>query len=187
MRLPNLTERRQARGEREMTPLYWIDGPWPGRLAIASRPRGGDWLADELADWRAAGVDEVISTLTDPETRELDLTGERDECNRLGILFDSLPIDDRAVPDVSAAVEKFHRWQGELASGRSLAVHCRQGIGRSSLVAASLLTLAGRSAGDSWLLVERARGRAVPDTPEQKRWIDRLRAADSRAANQPAS
>ena len=22
--------------------LYWIDGPWPGKLAVAARPRGGE-------------------------------------------------------------------------------------------------------------------------------------------------
>lgn len=26
--------------------LYWIDGVWPGRLAIVPRPRGDDWLED---------------------------------------------------------------------------------------------------------------------------------------------
>jgi hypothetical protein len=24
--------------------LYWVDGPWPGKLAISARPRGGGWL-----------------------------------------------------------------------------------------------------------------------------------------------
>ena len=30
------------------TKLYWVDGPWLGKLALAARPRGGDWLCDEL-------------------------------------------------------------------------------------------------------------------------------------------
>lgn len=41
------------------TELHWVDGPWPGKLAIGSRPRGGDWLADEVADWHRAGIEEV--------------------------------------------------------------------------------------------------------------------------------
>src|SRR4051794_18897663 len=28
--------------------LFWIPVPFPGRLAIAPRPRGGDWLGDEI-------------------------------------------------------------------------------------------------------------------------------------------
>ena len=31
------------------TSLYWIDGPWKGKLALSGRPRGGDWLKDETA------------------------------------------------------------------------------------------------------------------------------------------
>ena len=34
------------------TELYWIPGPWLGRLAIMPRPRGGDWLEDEIRSWR---------------------------------------------------------------------------------------------------------------------------------------
>jgi hypothetical protein len=29
--------------------LYWIEGPWTGRLAISARPRGWDWLQDDVA------------------------------------------------------------------------------------------------------------------------------------------
>jgi hypothetical protein len=28
--------------------LYWIEGPWAGHFAIVPRPRGGDWLEDEI-------------------------------------------------------------------------------------------------------------------------------------------
>ena len=39
-----------------MTKLYWISGPWAGKLAIAARPRGGDWLEDEIRDWKNGGI-----------------------------------------------------------------------------------------------------------------------------------
>ena len=41
--------------------LFWIPGPWRGRLAIASRPRGGDWLDDEADAWRQADIDMLLS------------------------------------------------------------------------------------------------------------------------------
>ena len=54
-----------------MTPdLFWIVGPWRGRLAIAARPRGGDWLEDEITGWRLAGIDIVVSLL---ESHEADV------------------------------------------------------------------------------------------------------------------
>jgi hypothetical protein len=33
------------------TELFWIPGPWKGKLAIVPRPRGGDWLDDEVGGW----------------------------------------------------------------------------------------------------------------------------------------
>ena len=55
------------------TELYWVDGPWPGKLALAARPRGGDWLEEEMAGWRRAGVDTVLSLLTPEEEQDLEL------------------------------------------------------------------------------------------------------------------
>jgi hypothetical protein len=49
------------------TEFYWVDGPWPGKLALASRPRGGDWLEDEMAGWRRTGIDTMLSLLTPEE------------------------------------------------------------------------------------------------------------------------
>jgi len=56
--------------------LYWVEAPWQGRLAIAPRPRGGDWLEDEVRAWRQSGVEVVVSLLTDSEIAEFDLGRE---------------------------------------------------------------------------------------------------------------
>lgn len=45
-----------------------------GRLSTMARPRGGDWLTGELGDLAIAGVDVVVSLLTDAEAAELDLS-----------------------------------------------------------------------------------------------------------------
>jgi hypothetical protein len=55
------------------TELYWIERPWRGRLAIMPRPRGGDWLDDEIQSWRRSGVDVVVSLLTREEESDLNL------------------------------------------------------------------------------------------------------------------
>ncbi len=47
-----------------MTPdLFSIPGHWAGRLAIVTRPRGGDWLEDETAGWQQVGLDVIVSLL----------------------------------------------------------------------------------------------------------------------------
>ncbi len=38
------------------TQIHWIEGPWPGRLAISPRPRGGEWLKDEIRAWSQSGT-----------------------------------------------------------------------------------------------------------------------------------
>lgn len=43
-----------------------------------ARPRGGDWLVDEMAGLREAGVDVLVSALCDDEYALLDLSAEAD-------------------------------------------------------------------------------------------------------------
>src|ERR1700739_3849405 len=116
--------------------LYWVDGPWPGKLALATCPRGGKWLRDELAKWRREGVDTVLSLLTFKDQPFLDLTYEALEAQANGMEFWSFPIPDHDVPHSDVQLAKvLEQLDKELASGTNLAVHCFAGIGRSGLVA----------------------------------------------------
>jgi protein-tyrosine phosphatase len=164
------------------TELHWVEGPWLGKLALAARPRGGDWLADEIASWRKAGVDTVLSLLTAEEERELDLEAEAREVKKLGMKFLSFPIPDRDVPrsdsKLTAALEKL---DSVLASGKNAVIHCRQGIGRTGLVAACLLVTKGLSSGAAVDSVIAARGISIPETEEQRQWIDYYAATLARA------
>lgn len=164
------------------TELHWVNGPWPGKLALAARPRGGDWLEDEMASWRRAGTDVVLSLLTPEEERDLDLQSEGQEARAAGMEFISFPISDREVPNsrskFAAVLEKL---DGALSSGKNVVVHCRQGIGRTGLVAACLLVLKGLSPGAAVTELSAARGVAVPETAEQLRWIDRYAAISASA------
>ena len=86
------------------TELYWVDGLWPGKLALAARPRGGEWLEDEMASWRRAGIDTVLSLLTSEEEQDLDLRREAQAAKEKWIKFGSLPIPDRQVPNSESGV-----------------------------------------------------------------------------------
>ena len=154
------------------TELYWIAGPWPGRLAIMPRPRGADWLEDEIQSWRHAGVDVVVSLLTRDEQTELNLPDEEALCRANGIELVSFPIVDRSVPSSSEAFsELVIKLAEQLANGKNIAVHCRQGIGRAALVAICVLILSGLEPAAAMERVGVARGCSVPETPEQRRWI----------------
>lgn len=155
------------------TELHWVEGPWRGKLALASRPRGGDWVEDEMASWRRNGVDVVLSLLTPEEEEDLDLADEARAAQVSGMGFVSFPIPDRQVPTsdsrVAATVEKV---EAALSSGKNVVVHCRQGIGRAGLVAACLLVARGIKPGTAVTRLSAARGVPVPETAEQRRWID---------------
>jgi protein-tyrosine phosphatase len=160
------------------TELHWINGPWPGKLAVAARPRGGDWLADEMASWKRQGVGAMLSLLTSQEEKDLDLVEEGRIARSQGMLFESFPIPDRQVPSSeSKLASTLEKASDTLAGGTNLVIHCRQGVGRSGLVAACLLATKGFSPGAAIDIVSAARGVAIPETAEQCEWIGRFAAA----------
>ena len=60
-----------------------------------------------------------------------------------------------------------------LSAGRNVLMHCRQGVGRTGLAAVCLLVKNGMSPGAAVEMVSAARGIAVPETAEQREWIER--------------
>ena len=139
--------------------VYWIESNWPGKLAIIPRPRGGDWLEDEVLAWREAGLDVIVSLLEKDEAADLDLSAEAALSKAAGLEFISFPIVDRSVPTSRAATQALLQdLLRLLASGKNIGVHCRQGIGRSALIAASLLVLSGFTPESAFQRVSDARG-----------------------------
>ncbi len=140
---------------------------------MASRPRGGDWLEDEIAGWQQAGIARVLSLLTADEEQDLDLTKEAADVRARGMKFTSLPVPDRGVPnsesELAAVLDEV---DADLVSGRNVVVHCRQGIGRSGLLAACLLITKGLEPKGALERISAARGVTVPETVEQSRWVN---------------
>ena len=160
------------------TTPFWIEGEWPGRLAVSPRPRGGDWLEDEMKHWRRERVNAVASLLMPDEVQEFDLELERKHCEALGISFYALQIIDRNAPSsTKTARELIGQLTAELSARKNVLVHCRQGIGRAGLIVVAVLMSKGRNLPDAIELVSKARGREVPETPEQLAWL-RTFAAD---------
>jgi protein-tyrosine phosphatase len=155
-----------------LSDVYWIKDVTGPPLGIMARPRSGDWLEDEISHWAREGVELVVSLLESEEVDELGLGNEAALCRENAIGFMSFPIVDRGLPGDEAA---FRSLITELAgTQKAIAIHCRAGIGRSSLAAAALLIARGTSADDALAAIERARGVRVPDTDEQRAWIGRF-------------
>lgn len=151
---------------------YWIESG-SIRLAILPRPRGNDWLSDDVAAARRAGVDVIVSALTNEETEELGLADEGKCCRESGVQFLSFPIEDRSLPRSPSDFRMFlNSVDQEIKKNKSVAIHCRAGIGRSSMLCACLLVLHGFSTDQAFETIQKARGCPVPDTDEQRRWVD---------------
>jgi protein-tyrosine phosphatase len=157
------------------TAIYWIGGLHEGRLAVLPRPRGGDWLEDEIKSLRLAGVDVLVSLLTQEEATELDLMEEPKWCAAHGIEYLSFPIMDRGVPaSGEETLGVVRALKALLSGGKSVAIHCRQGVGRSGLIAACVLSWQGENPDAAFERIAQARGCPVPDTPEQREWVQRF-------------
>ncbi len=148
-----------------------MTGPWPGRLAVCSRPRAGWFLDDDLRQLREAGFDVLVSALTPEEVVRCELERVPVACEDIGLEFAHFPIGNLQV----AALERAHPylvdWLDRLKSGGGLAVHCWASVGRSPTLAAAVMVLGGLEPHEAWQRLEHARGREVPDTNEQREWV----------------
>jgi protein-tyrosine phosphatase len=155
---------------------YWITS----RLAIVPRPQGDDLLDDEMAALKEAGIDVVVSMLQKDEARKAGLEREASSAQEKGLQFINFPVPDRGVPlDTSSFIEFLKDLENLLARGKRIGVHCRASIGRSSVTSASLLIRSGVPLETAWLQISVARDCLVPDTEEQREWVDRTMRPDS--------
>ena len=154
------------------TDIYWVNEVIGGRLAILGRPRAGDWLEDEIANWKSSGLTDVVCLLEEHEVWEVGLTREAELTEQAGIVFERFPIPDRGVPSsVEATQTLWARLAEKIRGGRAVGVHCRASIGRAGLIATGTLVRMGVPPDDAWLRVAAARGGSVPDTEEQRSWL----------------
>lgn len=154
--------------------LYTIDHPDLGRLSTMAKPRGEDWLQDEMTALKVAGVDILVCALTAPELHESGLDAGAQTAQDAGLRFVALPLPDRHVPDPVTVLPALQHLAEQLSEGAHIVTHCRFGIGRASLLAASVLILNGTDPDMAWHQLQQARGLPVPDTTEQREWTTAL-------------
>jgi protein-tyrosine phosphatase len=101
--------------------------------------------------------------------------------------FISFPVPDGSVPaSTREAMALAEAIVARLNEGKAVAVHCRAGIGRSSLIAACVLVLLGFAPGMAFDRIGKARGVKVPDTGGQRDWVDMFREATKTGGIHPA-
>ena len=149
------------------TRIFWLNE----NLGIMSRPLGGDDLIEEIGHWKKLGVNTIVSFLTDEENEELDLEYQRTDCRREGFDFIKFPIEDRQVPDSYLKTKELvNIIFDKIIENEKVIMQSRGGIGRVSIIAASILSKSGLNVNQCFLNISKIRGINVPDTDEQIIW-----------------
>ncbi|MFT5821566.1 MAG: protein-tyrosine phosphatase [Crocinitomix sp.] len=154
--------------------IYWINSLKSGSIGMMPRPRGNDWLSDEIAYLKQYEVDHVVSLLESHEMAELELEMERTYCEQQDISYSNFPIVDCAVPYNIEAFNAFvEKLVEEVKNGNKIVVHCRMGIGRTSTLVATILIKLGLFKADVFEYLSEIRTLEVPDAEKQKDWVIR--------------
>lgn len=158
--------------------IHWIPVPEAGgqQLGTMARPRGNDWLSDEIRGLKLRGIHTLVCLLEHSELYDLGLTDEKSHCEDQGLTFLHYPIEDVHTPkDEKSFLALTQELDERISRNEKVVIHCRMGIGRSSMVAAGVLIRRGVPKEDVFDLISTARELSVPDTEEQREWVMNIR------------
>lgn len=162
---------RETEGRNLRPTIYTVQRAGAGTISTMGKPRSRQWLAGDMVALRELGVDILVSAMTHDERARWGLAHIEKAAIDAGLQFVEIPIPDRHVPDREAIADTIAYLTGEYRAGRHIVFHCWAGIGRSSLLAASVLVTDGVAPEEAWDLLTEARGYRVPDTDEQRAWL----------------
>lgn len=152
--------------------LYPVMKIGAGQLFMMARPVPGEWIDEEFDGIAKRGIRRVVSLLELEEAEYIGLKDEHAVCAKHGMEFVSYPIRDRGLPsDVSNFAAFCLSIHDDIVKGINTIIHCRMGIGRSGIVAATVLLHEGFSPAAAFQKVSQSRGIEVPDTDEQREWL----------------
>lgn len=155
--------------------IYWINEFKNGNIGIMARPRGNDWLEDEIIKLKHLNVKCVVSLLEQSEIYELEIEKEEFYCHNNEITYINYPIKDRGLPEKGSFINLINTLSEKLKLGEKIVIHCRMGIGRASMVSAGVLIKNGVDSDIVFDLLTKKRTLSVPDTFMQKNWILKIR------------
>jgi protein-tyrosine phosphatase len=155
------------------TKIYWIhDFDNGAKLGIMPRPRGNDWLEEEIIKLKKQNIGSWVSLLEQHEITELGLRNQPALCSKHDLEYINFPIVDRNIPEKGTKMDSLiDQLYQKIQNGNSVVIHCRMGIGRSSIIAACVLLKQGFKTEQILQKITSARGLNVPDTDAQIQWL----------------
>lgn len=144
--------------------IYNVSSIGQGRLCVMAKPFSKEWINEEFDAIKAFGISRVVSLLECAEPHAVDVTDEDAHCRRRGIDFIQYEIPNRCIPgnedSYLALIQFLH---DELIAGMDTVVHCRDGIGRTGMVATAVLVKYGHTGDRAITLVAEAKRVSVSE------------------------
>jgi protein-tyrosine phosphatase len=154
--------------------------PLLGRIGATFAPgkRDGRWRRDLEADLARLRdeyrTDVLVSLMEQHEYERFGMSKmfERATFHNIEIVW--FPIRDVSVPkSMEETVKLVNRLVADAHHGRTVVIHCRGGIGRTGLIAASCLVALGRAPDDAIQQIRALRPRSV-ETREQEEFVSKF-------------
>lgn len=136
--------------------------PCPGTKGVS--------LSESISQLKTASAAAIITLMPTHELQQNDAEGIGDICKELGLEWYQLPVEDDCAPEhefETAFAEYKAAIMALLQDGKTVAIHCKGGSGRTGLMAAILMTQLGYSKSEAQTLVQQLRPKALCHTVHQ--------------------
>ena len=145
-----------------------------GSITMMPKPPGASQLSAYIQYLKNKNIDILVSLLQYKEVISHSLSNEGVECEELAIEFINFPIKDHSTPQFFIPYNQLiEQLVKRIESGKNIAIHCYAGIGRTGLIAASILIKMGMQVDEALIKLSRVRGLRVPETIQQITWLHR--------------
>jgi len=143
-----------------------------GSISMMPKPPGGSQLAEYINYLKSKNIDVLVSLLQYQEVVNHSLLNEGVECEDLSIEFINFHIQDHNTPQFFVPFNQLiEQLVSRIELDKNLAIHCYAGIGRTGLVAASILIKMGMQVDEALIKLSQIRGLRVPETIQQISWL----------------
>lgn len=172
--------------------VFWVEAAahgTPGRLGLTFAPGkhgpanavGGAWRRDLDLDLERLRehheVDLLVSLMEPHEYETLGIPDLFRRARAVGMRVRHLPIEDGCVPtagQTTDVVKLVAEVRDALQEGRSVAVHCRGGLGRTGTIVALVVASFGHAPGDAIGIVRETQPRAIENARQEAYVADAL-------------
>ena len=157
-----------------------------GSITMMPKPPGGQSLSHFIGYLKHKDINTLVSLLHYEENNTYKLNSEGSECELQGIEFINFQIQDHDVPQFFVPFNHLiDKLVGDIYKGKNIAIHCYAGIGRTGLMASSILIKLGMHVDPAVIALSQTRTLKIPETIEQISWLHHF--ADQLSLTQTAS